>query len=91
MPSERRVEVPAGTRLTDAIRAARLPVASACGDDLVCARCGVEILSGSVSRESAVERETKARNRVDARYRLACALRVHADLVVAADYWGERS
>ena len=90
-PSGREVEVRKGTRLIDAVRAAGLPIARACGDDLVCAKCGVEIRSGSVHREKAVETRTKARNRVPEGLRLACALRVHEDLEVAAPYWGAES
>lgn len=81
--------MPAGTLLADAVREAGLPIASPCGDDLICAKCGVRIVAGKVGRESPVERETKARNRVPREQRLACAIRVRADLVVHADYWGE--
>ena len=80
-------EVAKGTRLVDAIRDAGLPIARACGDDLVCAKCGVRILAGKVAREKPIERRTKARNRVDPGLRLACALRVSEDLEVTADYW----
>ena len=76
-----------GTRLIDVVRAAGLPIARACGDDLVCAKCGVRVLSGRTSREAPVERRAKARNRVAPELRLACALRVQDDLVVTADYW----
>ena len=79
--------VPKGTRLIDAVREAGLPIARACGDDLVCAKCGVRIVSGRVARESAVERRAKARNRVAGGLRLACALRVQGDLVLEAEYW----
>ena len=73
-------EVAKGTRLIDAIRDAGLPIARACGDDLVCAKCGVRILARTVAREKPIERRTKARNRVDPVLRLACALRVSEDL-----------
>jgi ferredoxin len=76
-----------GTRLIDAVRAAGLPIARACGDELVCARCGVRVLAGRVAREAPVERRAKARNRVAPELRLACAVRVQGDLEVAADYW----
>jgi adenylate cyclase len=89
-PSGRTVRVPRGTRLSDAVARAGLPIARACGDDLVCARCGVRVLSGGLARESRVEREAKARNRVDPELRLACAVRVRADLAITTDYWGER-
>jgi ferredoxin len=87
LPKGVELEVPKGTRLIDAVREAGLPIARACGDDLVCAKCGVRIVSGRVSREAPVERRAKARNRVAPELRLACALRVQADLVVTAEYW----
>ncbi len=87
-PSGAEIEVPGGTLLIEAIRRAGLPIASPCGDELICAKCGVRIVSGQVTREAPIERETKARNRVPAEQRLACAVRVHSDLIVAADYWG---
>ena len=87
-PADAEVEVPRGTLLTDAIRAAGLPIATACGDDLVCGRCGVRILRGEVEREKPVERAAKRRNRVPDELRLACVIRVRGDLEVTADYWG---
>jgi adenylate cyclase len=84
----REVEVPRGERLVDAIRRAGLPIAAPCGDDLICGRCGVRILAGRVTRESPIERRAKQRNRIDPELRLACAIRVHGDLEIAADYWG---
>ena len=86
-PAGIELEVAKGTRLIDAVREAGLPIARACGDDLVCAKCGVRILAGKVAREAAVERRAKARNRVDPALRLACALRVTGDLELSADYW----
>jgi adenylate cyclase len=88
-PRGSHIDVPRGTRLIDAVRAAGLPIARACGDDLICALCGVRILAGEVGREAAVEREAKARNRVPTELRLACAIRVRGDLEVSAPYWGE--
>ena len=44
LPSEREIRVPAGTSLLEAARRAGLPVASACGADGICARCGLDIL-----------------------------------------------
>ncbi len=90
-PSGKVLEVPKGTLLIDAIRSAGLPIASACGDELVCAKCGVRVLEGRVTRESPVERDTKRRNRVPPELRLACALRVNNDLIISADYWGSDS
>ena len=84
-----RVRVPAGTLLIDAVRAANLPIASACRGDGLCGRCGVAILAGhaDVPAETAEETRCKERNRIDPRLRLACKIRVCADLSVAAPYW----
>jgi len=87
LPKGVELEVRKGTRLIDAVRDAGLPIARACGDDLVCAKCGVRILSGRVAREAPVERRAKARNRVPPELRLACALRVHGNLSLSAEYW----
>ncbi len=87
-PGDVSIDVPRGTLLIDAIRQAGLPIASPCGDDLICGKCGVRILSGHVGRQAAVERDAKSRNRVPPEQRLACAIRVCGDLVVTADYWG---
>jgi uncharacterized 2Fe-2S/4Fe-4S cluster protein (DUF4445 family) len=88
-PSRKSVRVPAGTSLLEAARRAELPVASACGADGVCGRCGLEILRGarSIASETESERHIKARNRVDAHLRLACRVSVSADLTVTAPYW----
>ena len=88
-PAGTTIDVPRGTLLIDAVRRAGLPIASPCGDDLICGRCGVRVLSGEVSREVPVERDAKARNRVPPEQRLACAIRVREDLVITADYWGQ--
>jgi uncharacterized 2Fe-2S/4Fe-4S cluster protein (DUF4445 family) len=89
LPSERRVRVPAGTTLLDAARRAALPVASACGAEALCGRCGLALLAGgeALAPESPEERRTKLRNRVDPSLRLACRTRIVADLEVTASYW----
>lgn len=74
--------------MIQAIRDAGLPIASPCGDDLLCGKCGVRILSGAVSHEAPVEAEAKRRNGINAELRLACAVRVQEDLTLTADYWG---
>ncbi len=88
LPGDRSIEVRKGVLLIDAAREAGLPIASPCGDDLICGRCGVRVLAGRVTREAPVESNAKERNRIDPELRLACAVRVHDDLEVTADYWG---
>lgn len=88
-PSHRTVEVPAGTSLLEAARQGGLPVASACGAEGLCARCGLTILAGGdeVPPESERERDVKRRNRIDASLRLACYVGVVGDMTVTAPNW----
>jgi ferredoxin len=88
-PSGREVRVLRGTTLLEAAQRAGLPVASACGSDGLCGRCGLEILEGgeALGPESAGEQRSKRRNRVDPRQRLACRVLLSADARVRATYW----
>ncbi len=89
-PSNRRIEMKAGEMtLLEATRQAGLPIASACGENGACARCGLEILSGAVGLEDETNRERriKERNRIDPELRLACRVRPRADLEARATYW----
>ena len=89
-PSGARIQVPIGTSLLDAARRAGLPVASTCGADGVCGRCGMRILAaeaGALAPESAREREVKRRNRVDPELRLACRAQAFGAIEATAAYW----
>lgn len=89
LPSEREVRVAPGTSLLEAARQAGLPVASACGAEGICGRCGLQILEGEGSLKPETEREEqiKSANRVDPGLRLACRIKLQGDLVVTAPYW----
>ena len=90
LPSERTLEIEAGEMtLLEATRAVGLPIASACGENGACARCGLEILSGAAALEAETERETriKARNRIEPALRLACRVHPRGDVTVRASYW----
>lgn len=90
LPADRRVEIAAGEMtLLDATVAAGLPIASACGSEGACARCGLEIVTGAenLAPETERERRIKERNRIDPAQRLACRVRPKADLTVRASYW----
>lgn len=90
LPSRKELEIEAGeTTLLEATRAAGLPIASACGENGACARCGLEILEGAGAIEAASDREVriKERNRIDAKLRLACRVRPRGDVTVRATYW----
>lgn len=90
LPSERTIEISAEEMtLLEATRAVDLPIASACGENGACARCGLEILEGqeNLAIETERERLIKERNRIDPKLRLACRVRPQGDLTVRAPYW----
>jgi len=88
-PSGRSVRVEPGTALPEAVRRAHLPLASACGSDGLCGRCGVRVLSTAapLPPESEDERLAKQRNRIDPALRLACRISVVSDLEITTPYW----
>ncbi len=81
--------MPRGTTLLDAARGAGLPMASACGADGLCARCGLRVHAGAgnLSPEGEAETRVKHRNRIDLALRLACRAAVRGDVEVSASYW----
>jgi len=81
--------VEAGTTLLEAARSVGLPVASACGADGVCGRCGMRILEGgeALPPETANEAAVKRNNRIDPELRLACHVEVECSLAATALYW----
>ncbi|MFP6655583.1 MAG: 2Fe-2S iron-sulfur cluster-binding protein [Myxococcota bacterium] len=90
LPSNRTIEFSAQTMtLLEATRAVDLPIASACGENGACARCGLDILEGqeNLEPESERERNIKQRNRIDPHLRLACRVRPTGNLTVRAPYW----
>lgn len=80
---------PGEMTLLEATRAAGLPIASACGENGACARCGLAIIEGDEGLEPETEREQriKERNRIDPKLRLACRVRPSQSLKVRATYW----
>ena len=90
LPSGRTIEISSEEMtLLEATRAVDLPIASACGENGACARCGLEIVEGeeNLAIETERERIIKERNRIDPKLRLACRVRPLGDLTVRAPYW----
>ena len=89
LPSGNIVRVPAGTTLLNAARQAGWPVMSACGENQLCALCGLEIVEGieALPPEPDEEAHIKELNRVDEKLRLSCQLEIVGDLVVRTEYW----
>jgi adenylate cyclase len=88
-PSGIDVLVPAGSTVLDAVRAAGLPLARACGAKALCGRCGVRLRAGAghLDPESPAERRGKHRNRLEPQLRLACQARIRGDIDLTTDYW----
>jgi ferredoxin len=57
------VRVPAGTTLLEAARKAQLPLASGCGGDTLCARCGLRVLGGAEHLSAETEWEVRVKQR----------------------------
>ena len=90
LPSGRSIDIEADEMtLLEATREVGLPIASACGENGACARCGLEIVEGIPNLELETERERliKARNRIEPELRLACRVRPVGDVTVRAQYW----
>jgi adenylate cyclase len=90
LPSGRSIEIEVEEMtLLEATRQVGLPIASACGENGACARCGLQIIegAGSLAEETDRERLIKERNRIDPELRLACRVRPRGDLTVRALYW----
>lgn len=90
LPSDQSIEIKAEEMtLLEVTRQVGLPIASACGENGACARCGLEIVEGvsNLASETVRERVIKERNRIDPELRLACRVRPRGDLTVRARYW----
>jgi len=90
LPSGQSIEIEVGEMtLLEATREAGLPIASACGENGACARCGLEIVAGAtdLAGESDREKLIKERNRINPELRLACRVRPRGALTVRALYW----
>lgn len=89
LPSGKSTRVPAGSTLLAAARQAGLPVATACGENQLCALCGLEIVEGgeTLPPEPDEEAHIKELNRVNEKLRLSCHLEIVGDLEVRAEYW----
>jgi uncharacterized 2Fe-2S/4Fe-4S cluster protein (DUF4445 family) len=78
-PSEREVEVPAGTLIGDAAREAGLMINMPCGGQGRCGRCAVIVQEGDVRRRSTAHLSPED---VRAGYALACQATVDGDAVI---------
>ena len=89
-PSGRTVRIPPGTLLSDATRAAGLPLAAACDDEGVCGHCRLTVSEGAEHLDPPAEHEARRLDEIGAgpNERLACQAKVRGAVTVAAGYWG---
>ena len=78
-PAGRRVDVPAGTSVLAAVRAAGMEVVSVCGGRGLCGTCRVLSGGGGLTPPTEPERELLAPAELSAGVRLACQAAVAAD------------
>ncbi|MGD2079534.1 MAG: ASKHA domain-containing protein [Nitrospirota bacterium] len=93
-PFGRRTTVPEGTTILDAARRLGVGIEAVCGEHMVCGKCRVKIMEGSYPKEGIVssmshlsdyeEKELTVlqKKEADEQVRLACATRVHGDVLV---------
>nr|MBC8462142.1 2Fe-2S iron-sulfur cluster binding domain-containing protein [Deltaproteobacteria bacterium] len=67
LPSEKTVDVKAGTEISDAARYAGVDIAAPCGGEGTCGKCIIEIKSGNADFSSIT---------IDKKYNLACKTKV---------------
>ncbi len=88
-PDGLQIEVPHGTLLIDAARAAGLHVAQQCGGMTICGWCRMRVVTNpaGLSVPERNERRLFERNRFAEDERAACQAEVIGDLCVTTHYW----
>lgn len=88
-PSGAFVDVPPGTTLLEAIRAAGLPVAQSCGGFAICSWCKVCVVSGAENLSAVEPPEARliARQKFAPDERASCQAELLGDATVTTTYW----
>jgi ferredoxin len=83
------LEVAAGDNLMASLLKAGLPVASSCGSEGVCAKCGIKVVQGSenLSPPNPTEIFLKEKNGLPKDLRISCQTQVYGDILIDAGYW----
>jgi len=79
LPENKKIEVPTGSLLVEAIEAAGLELNQPCGGQGRCGRCAVVVVDGSVRRRSAIRLSAAD---IEEGYALACQTVVEGDATV---------
>ena len=75
-PHGLRIECASGMLLSEIAREAGIGLLSVCGNNGLCGRCRVQIVSGTVSPVTEVEKELLGTDDIAGGYRLACRISV---------------
>lgn len=86
---KKNIIVDVGANLMEVIMSQNIPIASSCGGDGVCAKCKVEITSGSQNLSKETERELflKDINGISSNNRISCQTQVFGDVTIDTPYW----
>ncbi len=88
-PQMKDFEVDLGANLMKSLLKQKIPVASSCLGDGVCAKCKIQILQGQqfLSQENSTEVFLKEKNSLPAHFRISCQTEVLGDITIDAGYW----
>ena len=83
------LHVPDGANLMQALLDGGLPVASSCGGDGVCSKCGIQIVSGAanLSPQNETEKFLRERHELAKDIRVSCQTTILGDITVDTPYW----
>ena len=89
IPSEKQIEVEAGTSVYDAAIRLGLPVASSCNAEATCGKCNVQIVSGeeTLSAVSELELRLLKKEKKPLTDRISCLAKIQGDCSVTTRYW----
>lgn len=85
----RKIEALEGASLMKSLLAAKVPVASSCNGDGVCAKCKVQVIEGALGLSAANETEVFLSEKASLKKneRISCQTLVLSNVVVDAGYW----
>ena len=82
LPEDKKVEIPVGTSLLEAVHRAGVQVNAVCGGKGSCGKCRGRVLSGNLSERSAVEKERIDGQQLANRVILLCQRKVQGHVAV---------
>jgi 2Fe-2S ferredoxin len=88
-PSRQDFQVPEGANLMQSLLAQKIPVASSCHGDGVCAKCKVRVMAQPTGLTPVHEQERIliVKNGLAAHERISCQAAVQGDVTIDTGYW----